>query len=125
MLHVAYAFVPLGFLLIEASAWSDDLPASAGIHSWTIGAIGLMTLAVMTRATLGHTGQPLQIGRMTQLIYLSILVSAALRIAAAFTGSPDILEFAGVAWVAGFALFVLLYGPLLIARTPASAKPNC
>lgn len=125
VLHVAYAFVPLGFLLIGASAWSDDVPASAGIHSWTIGAIGLMTLAVMTRATLGHTGQPLQIGRIIQLIYLSILVSAALRIAAAFTGSADILEFAGVAWVAGFTLFLLVYGPLLIARKPASAKQNC
>ena len=58
---------------------------------------------------------------MTQVAYLSILVSAALRIVAAFTGSADMLEFAGIAWIAGFALFVLVYGPLLIARRPASA----
>jgi uncharacterized protein involved in response to NO len=125
VLHVAYAFVPLGFLLIGASAWSDRVPASAGIHAWTAGAIGLMTLAVMTRATLGHTGQPLQIGRMTQLVYLSILLSTVLRITAAFTGSVEMLEFAGVTWVVGFALFLLVYGPLLIARKPASAKPSC
>jgi uncharacterized protein involved in response to NO len=84
-----------------------------------------MTLAVMTRATLGHTGQPLQIGRMTQLVYLLILISAVLRIVAAFTGAAGMLEFAGFAWCGGFALFVLLYAPFLIARVPDTAKPSC
>jgi uncharacterized protein involved in response to NO len=54
VLHLAYAFVPLGFLLIGASTFTDAVPTSAGIHAWSAGAIGLMTLAVMTRATLGH-----------------------------------------------------------------------
>lgn len=125
VLHVGYVFVPFGFLLIGLSAWLVDVPASAGIHAWTVGAIGLMTLAVMTRATLGHTGQPLQIGRPTQALYALILVSAVLRIAAAFIGSADTLEFAGISWIAGFTLFVLLYGRLLITRKPVLAKLSC
>ncbi|HEY4983355.1 MAG TPA: NnrS family protein [Pseudolabrys sp.] len=119
VLHVGYAFVPLGFLLIGASTWSDAVPASAGMHAWSAGAFGLMTLAVMTRATLGHTGQPLHAGPVTQAVYGFVLLAAVLRIVAAFAGSMLLLEIAGVAWIAGFACFVLVYGPLLAMRKPA------
>jgi uncharacterized protein involved in response to NO len=118
VLHVGYAFVPLGFLLIGASALLPDVPASAGIHAWTGGAIGLMTLAVMTRATLGHTGQPLRAGPVTVTIYACVLLAALLRIAAAFSGSIMLLEYAGMLWIAGFVCFLLLYGPLLASHQP-------
>jgi uncharacterized protein involved in response to NO len=119
VLHVGYAFVPLGFLLIGACTWTALVPSSAGVHAWTVGAVGLMTLAVMTRASLGHTGEPLRAGPATQAIYGFVLVAAVLRIVATFTGSFVMIEFAGVAWIAGFAMFVLLYGPLLALRRPA------
>lgn len=125
VLHVAYGFVPLGFLLIGLSALTELVPASAGIHAWTGGAFGLMTLAVMTRATLGHTGQPLQAGWATQTIYALVLLAALLRVAAALTGSLAVIELAGGAWIAGFALFVLAYGRLLVARKPAWAQARC
>jgi uncharacterized protein involved in response to NO len=125
VLHIGYAFVPLGFVLIGASALFTAVPPSAGVHAWTAGTIGLMTLAVMTRATLGHTGQPLQAGHVTQAIYAVVLVAAVARIVAAFSGSIALLELAGVAWIAGFILFVLAYGPLLAARKPAWAETRC
>jgi uncharacterized protein involved in response to NO len=125
VLHIGYAFVPLGFLLIGASAFIAAVLASAGIHAWTAGAIGLMTLAVMTRATLGHTGRPLQAGAGTQAIYALVLVSALLRIAAALVPSMTLIEAAGICWIAGFALFVLLYAPLLALRKPAWAEERC
>ena len=121
ILHVAYFFVPLGFLLIGASLVWPQVPASAGIHAWTAGAVGLMTLAVMTRATLGHTGHALQAGPATQTIYAAVLLAALLRIAAAFTGSLTLIDYAGGAWVIGFAIFVAVYGPLLALRKPAWA----
>jgi uncharacterized protein involved in response to NO len=125
VLHVGYAFLPLGFLLIGASAFFDDVPASAGIHAWTAGGIGLMTLAVMTRATLGHTGQALQAGQGTEAVYGLVLAAALLRIAAAFNGSMVLIEFAGFAWIAAFAGFLLLYGPLLGRAKPAWAEARC
>lgn len=125
VLHVAYTFVPLGFLLIGAAALSSEVPPSAGIHAWTAGAIGMMTLAVMTRATLGHTGQPLQASPLTQGIYALVLISALLRIVAAFTGSIILIEVAGFLWVAAFICFVLLYGPLLARKKPAWAEARC
>lgn len=125
VLHVGYAFVPIGFLLLGASMLTSAVPTSAGIHAWTAGAVGMMTLAVMTRATLGHTGQPLQASPMTQGIYALILISAVMRIVAAFTGSIILIEVAGFLWVAGFVCFVLLYGPLLARRKPAWAEARC
>lgn len=122
VLHIGYFFVPLGFVMVGLAAFVAEVPATAGIHAWTAGAIGLMTVAVMTRATLGHTGQPLQAGRATQAIYGLLLTAALVRIAAAFMGSVDLVEFAGFAWTAAFILFVLLYGPLLAMRNPGWAE---
>jgi uncharacterized protein involved in response to NO len=119
VLHLGYAFVPAGFLLLGASAWSTSVPATAGMHAWTAGAIGLMTLAVMTRASLGHTGQPLRAGRATQIIYAAVFGAAVTRIVAAFGGSVTLMEFAGLAWIAAFGGFLLLYGPLLAAQKPS------
>jgi uncharacterized protein involved in response to NO len=119
VLHVAYAFVPLGFLLLAgAILWPGMLPASAGLHAWTAGAAGLMPLAVMTRASLGHTGQPLTASAGTQAIYLLVFIAAIARIAAAFTGVMALLDVAGLAWIAAFGGFVASFGPLLAGRPP-------
>jgi len=120
VLHVAYAFVPAGFLLLgSAILWPLAIAPSAGIHAWSTGAIGLMTLAVMTRASLGHTGRPLAASYATQLVYALVLIAALVRIAAASLGANDLLHVAAIAWVAGFAGFVLAYGPLLLMKQPA------
>lgn len=117
VLHAAYAFIPLGFLLAGHAAMWDAVPAhQAAVHAWTVGAIGLMTLAVMTRATRGHTGHALTAPPGTVVLYLAVIAAALLRILAALL--PDmaapLLEASGLLWVAGFGLFVALYGPLLI-----------
>jgi len=120
VLHVAYAFVPAGFLLLGAAVlWPVLVPASAGVHAWTTGAVGLMTLAVMTRASLGHTGRPLVASPATQAIYLAALIAAVARVLAAFDPSIALLSAASVAWVVAFAGFVGIYGPLLVAQKPA------
>jgi uncharacterized protein involved in response to NO len=119
VLHVAYVFVPAGFLLTGiAILWPDIAPASAGIHAWTAGAIGLMTMAVMTRASLGHTKQPLVASPVTQAIYLCLFAAALMRIAAALTGSIGLLHGSGTLWVLAFGAFAVSYGSLLIRKPP-------
>ncbi|MGE0564253.1 MAG: NnrS family protein [Pseudolabrys sp.] len=118
VLHVAYAFVPIGFLLLAAAVFWPAVAPSAGIHAWTAGAIGLMTLAVMTRASLGHTGNALVASTGTQAIYALVLAAALLRIAASLSGSMFLLDAAAAAWIAAFAGFVAIYGPLLMRRRP-------
>jgi len=122
VLHVGYAFVPVGFALLGASILCPSvIPSTVGIHAWTAGAIGSMTLAVMTRASLGHTGQPLAAGAGTQAIYLLALCAVTLRMIAGFDGSMMLLELASAAWVAAFGGFVLLYGPTLSRQRPVWA----
>jgi uncharacterized protein involved in response to NO len=115
VLHVAYLFVPAGFLLLAAAEFSG-IPQSAGIHAWTIGGMTTLTLAVMTRATLGHTGRALSAGRATELTYGLIVAAAALRIAAALVPAQAFLlvHLSALAWLLGFVAFVATYGPMLL-----------
>jgi len=122
ILHVAYAFVPAGFFLVGVAAlWPAIWPASAGIHAWTAGAVGLMTLAVMTRASLGHTGQDLVASAPTQLIYLCAVLAALMRVFAAFEPSNNLLYVAATLWFLAFAGFTVIFGPLLAGRPPVWA----
>ena len=121
ILHVAYLFVPIGFLLLAASI-IFEIPRSAAIHAWTIGAMATLTLAVMTRATLGHTGRALQANSGTQLVYGAVVAAAISRVAAALFASQSdlLLHLSALAWLLAFALFVVIYGPMLL-RPKASA----
>jgi uncharacterized protein involved in response to NO len=117
ILHIGYAWVPIGLALLAASQLDPVLPRSAAVHALTAGAMGTMILAVMTRATLGHTGRDLRAGPGTSVIYLLATAGAALRVAASL-GSVDYrigLEVAGLCWLGGFVLFVVVYGPMLFA----------
>jgi uncharacterized protein involved in response to NO len=116
ILHIAYVFVPIGFVLLGAAALSAQVPASAGMHAWSAGAIGVMTLAVMTRATRGHTGRALEAPRSTQLLYAALIISTVLRIVAALLPafSQPLLWAAMIAWVAAFWGFCVLYGPMIM-----------
>jgi uncharacterized protein involved in response to NO len=115
ILHIGYAFVPIGFLLNACSAFGI-VPPGAGVHAWMAGAAGVMTLAVMSRASLGHTGQQLTASVATQAIYASIIVAAVARICAVLepTHSVPLLHVAAFAWAAAFLGFAVCYGPMLI-----------
>ena len=123
ILHVGYAFVPLGFLLNAAAAFGL-VAAGAGIHAWMAGAAGIMTLAVMTRATLGHTGQQLTASATTQAIYAAIIVAALSRICAVIdpTHSELLLDLAAFTWAAAFFGFALSFGPLLAGADRRKAR---
>lgn len=118
ILHVGFAFVPIGFALLALAILAPAVVAASGaLHGWTAGAVGLMTLAVMTRASLGHTGQKLIATRPIQAIYVAAAISALARIAAAFSfWREPMLHIAATAWVAAFVGFVIVYGPWLALR---------
>lgn len=117
VLHVAYAWIAIGYLLLGLAAVADGTLRSAGLHALGVGAIGGMTLAVMTRATLGHTGRLLRANAGTVLIYTAIALSAAARVGAGLLAGAYIplLITAAVLWLIAFALFVGFYGPMLLA----------
>ena len=126
VLHVAYAFVPAGLVVSGLSAlWPAAVPVAAGIHVFGVGAIGAMTLAVMTRATLGHTGRELRADRATCAIYVAVVAATLFRFAAAFF--PDamaLLHVSATLWIVAFLGFSLVYGPMVLRPRLAARKPN-
>lgn len=113
VLHLAYAFVPLGLASIALAALGVIQPVSA-LHVLTVGVIATMMLAVMTRATRGHTGRPLAATGLTIASYLSLFAAALARPLADLTGWPGVMEASGALWILAFSLFILEYGPMLI-----------
>lgn len=116
VLHVGYLWLALGIALLGLAALLPGLPAAAGLHALGAGVAGTMMLAVMARASRGHTGRPLTADRGTVAIYLAVSIAALARVAAALLPALllPLLWIAGVAWIAAFAGFVLLYGPMLL-----------
>ena len=121
ILHAGYAFIPFGLLLAAVhAAGPDSVPLTAPVHAWTTGMVGVMTLAVMTRASLGHTGHALTATPAITLIYACALTAAATRIFAAMGEAHALtLWIAAVGWLAAFGGFVVVFGPLLIAKRRA------
>lgn len=126
VLHVSYAFVPVGLLLAGLTALEGEtVPQAAAVHAFGVGAIGCMTLAVMTRATLGHTGRQLRAGGGTVAIYAAIILSALLRITAAFGPGQEALVHASAGlWAAAFFTYAALYGGMLLRPRLKPRQPN-
>ncbi|WP_052245383.1 NnrS family protein [Halocynthiibacter namhaensis] len=116
-LHIAYSFVPLGFLLQGLSMISPEtVPSLAGLHAWLSGAMGGMMLAVMTRASLGHSGRELHTTWREVFIYGMILIASVVRVIAAFPTPEFLLHIAATAWIMAFAGFAVLYAPVLFSK---------
>ena len=114
VLHVGYVWLPIGLALLGFSLM-DLVPRSAAIHSLTAGAMATMILAVMTRASLGHTARELRANAATVLIYLLVTAGAILRVTASLRliNYSMGIEIAGLAWGAAFLLFLIAYAPVL------------
>jgi uncharacterized protein involved in response to NO len=115
ILHVGYAWVPTGLLLLGLSITGSTVPQSAGVHALTAGAMTTMILAVMSRASLGHTARELRASRITVLAYLCVTLGALVRVCASFTAASYalMLDVAGALWGAALLLFVIVYAPIL------------
>jgi uncharacterized protein involved in response to NO len=116
VLHLGHGWLAAGLLLLGVSALTDLVPASAALHALTAGAIGTMILAVMTRATLGHTGRALVAGTGTTAIFAFVSAATLARIAVWWLPQHYdlLLKAAGLAWIAAFLLFLAIYGPMLL-----------
>jgi len=115
VLHLGYGWLALGLVLLGAWVVFGYPWLYGAMHALSAGAIGTMVLAIMTRASLGHTGRPLAAGPGTILIYAHVSVGAAVRVLTPLAGTGEVIFYAlsGLLWIIGFALFLALYGPML------------
>ena len=123
ILHVAYAWISLGFALLALAQFQVVSP-SLGVHALAVGATGGLIIGMITRTARGHTGRPLQVSKSEVLAYALVLVAAVLRalvpalIPAAFV--PALIA-AALAWSAAFVIYLRIYGPWL-AQTRLDGK---
>ncbi|MFQ5764285.1 MAG: NnrS family protein [Rhodospirillales bacterium] len=124
VLHVAYLWIPIGLALLALGRWWPAVAATGAVHALTAGAMGTMTLAVMSRATLGHTGRALRAGKGLTAAYVLVTIAALCRLAASFWGAiyMPMLAAAAAAWIAAFLLFLGVCGPMLVTRRPGGGE---
>ena len=116
-LYVAFIFFTLGFLLFALLPYTPLITRSLALHAFTVGGIGLITLSMMSRVTLGHTGRDiLQPPPGSGVAHGLILTGAIIRTLATIVWPeyyPQWILFSQMLWIVGFALFVVIYYPAL------------
>jgi len=116
ILHLGYGWLALSLLALGGAILGLGLPTTDAVHALTTGAVGVMTLGVMTRASLGHTGRPRHAGPLTVFIYLLVTLGALMRVVGPTTGLPTnlVLGLAAGGWSGAYLLFAAVYGPFLL-----------
>jgi len=116
ILHVGQFWVALAFGLKACSAFWPAVPASNAFHAFAAGAIGTMALALMTRASLGHTGRALYAHPAIVVAYLFVILGAVIRVLGPLLGvqfyTPAIVA-GGVFWACGYAIYTMVFWPIL------------
>ncbi len=126
VLHLGGLWLAAGLALLSASAVSEAIPGVTGVHALTAGAMGTMTLAVMSRAILGHGGHALTAGPALTCAFVLVSLAAAARIAASLAVELylSLIILSVASWVAAFGLFLAVCGPKLVTARgqPADAS---
>lgn len=125
VLYAGFLWLAVG-LSLEGLAAFIAFPPQTALHALTIGGVGVMTLGMMARVTLGHTGRNMEASRMTLLAFALVNVAAAVR-ALVPMAFPDTyqtwLVLSGVIWILAFGIFLWVYGPMLI-KPRADGRPG-
>jgi len=124
VLHLGYLWLVVG-LALKGLADAGIGDVAAALHALTIGAIGTMTLAIMSRASLGHTGRVVKAHALTTVAYVLVSLAALARLAVPLM--PDaglhLVMVSGVLWAVAFLLFFVIYAPILL-RPRTDGRPG-
>lgn len=117
VLHAGYGWLVIGFAAKGASLLGFNIPSTIATHAFTAGGIGALTLGMMARVSLGHSGRPLAIGKAMTVAFACVHLAALVRVFGVWL-MPDLtmrwLEIAAGLWLAGFGIFIVIYAPILL-----------
>ena len=126
ILHIGYLWIPVGLVLRALSAMTASVPASIATHALTVGAIGALTLGMMSRVALGHTGRMLTTSRTVVASFIVVTLAAIVRVSGPLVGAAHYrttVFTAGTLWTFAFALFLYAYARILVSPR-VDAKPG-
>ena len=116
ILHIAYAWISVGFLLKGLTIF--DLSQSIfSYHAFTVGGIGIMTMGMMSRVIIGHTGREMVLNSWMVLAFIIINVAAIVRVILPMLMHDfylQLIQLAGALWIVSFIIFALVYIPMLL-----------
>ncbi len=116
VLHAAYLWLPVGYLMTGFAVFGWWIPPTAALHALTAGAVSVMILAVTTRVALAHTGRQLRAARLTVVAYWVLTLAAVLRIVSPLGSYYLLLLDVSIAgWILAFMIFCWVYTPILTA----------
>ncbi|HEX7478516.1 MAG TPA: NnrS family protein, partial [Polyangiales bacterium] len=116
ILHAGQLWLVGGSALLALAAWSSGWPELSAQHALSAGAVGTTVLGVMTRAALGHSGRALSTGPAIITAYLFVIAGGLLRVLAPAWPMHyyvPLVSAAGAAWLLGYAIFAVVYWPIL------------
>lgn len=125
VLHLGHAAVGVGMLITAAQPWVAPL-GSAGLHTVTVGGIGLLTLGMMARVSLGHTGRTIRVGAGMALAFGAIGLALVLRVVGPWVAAEQTsiwLWAAAACWAGGFGAFTWAYRSILTSPR-ADGRPG-
>lgn len=125
ILYIGYGWIILGFVLTGLSAY-NLIPGYLAMHAFTVGGIGVLTIGMMARVALGHTGRILKASNVIALAFVLINLSAFVRVimpAILPIWYGPLLYVSTLCWLAAFSLFLYYFGPILTAPRP-DGKPG-
>lgn len=126
VLITGYAWIPIGFVLLAAASIGIPLAGTSALHAFTAGAIGVLTLGMMARVSLGHTGRPMRASPATAIAFAAVNMAALVRVflPGAFPASYlGWIEVSGGLWIAAFAVFAVTHTALWL-RPRVDGKPG-
>jgi uncharacterized protein involved in response to NO len=115
VLYAGYGWIILGFGLTALAAY-NWISATLALHAFTVGGIGVLTLGMMARVALGHTGRALRVSNAIALAFVLINLATLFRVLVPIAlpqWYAQVLYISTLCWLAAFSLFVLIYTPIL------------
>ncbi len=118
VLYLGYGWLILGFIFTAFAEWKIILPSLA-LHAFTVGGIGVLTLGMMARVSLGHTGRTMKASNAVTIAFVLMNIATLFRVilpAIIVSWSSVLIYISTLAWLAAFALFIFVYAPMLLGR---------
>ncbi|MGD8689566.1 MAG: NnrS family protein [Gammaproteobacteria bacterium] len=119
ILHLGYAWLPAGLILRAVATLTGAFPDTTAFHAITVGALGCLTLGMLARVALGHTGRPIAADGFITTAFTFMALAAPVRLAAALPMPPalvtTLLSISGVIWTMAFVLYLVRFVPIVIA----------
>lgn len=115
VLYIGYTWIISGFILTVLSAY-QVVQTSLALHAFTVGGIGVLTLGMMARVSLGHTGYSLKASNAIAIAFILLNIAALFRVLlpiAMPAWYESLIYISTLSWLAAFSLFIFIYGPIL------------